>query len=58
MSQLEQRSGPSASKKIRMTMACERCRSKKVKCDFTHPSCSRCQQAKGIFISNIQWHYF
>ncbi|KAI9323305.1 hypothetical protein BX666DRAFT_1885583 [Dichotomocladium elegans] len=37
---------PSASKKIRMTMACERCRSKKVKCDFAHPSCSRCQQAK------------
>ncbi|KAI9344129.1 hypothetical protein BD770DRAFT_397758 [Pilaira anomala] len=36
----------SASKKIRMTMACERCRSKKVKCDFTHPQCARCQQAK------------
>ncbi|KAI8332987.1 hypothetical protein BD560DRAFT_451365 [Blakeslea trispora] len=36
----------SASKKIRMTMACERCRSKKVKCDFAHPQCGRCQQAK------------
>ncbi|KAI8876642.1 hypothetical protein K501DRAFT_231678 [Backusella circina FSU 941] len=36
----------SASKKIRMTMACERCRSKIVKCDFTHPQCARCQQAK------------
>ncbi|KAG0760375.1 hypothetical protein G6F61_007543 [Rhizopus arrhizus] len=35
-----------ASKKIRMTMACERCRSKKVKCDFAHPQCARCQQAK------------
>ncbi|KAI9485956.1 MAG: hypothetical protein EXX96DRAFT_645840 [Benjaminiella poitrasii] len=38
--------GASASKKIRMTMACERCRSKKVKCDFVHPQCTRCQQAK------------
>ncbi|KAI7891912.1 uncharacterized protein EV154DRAFT_442464 [Mucor mucedo] len=38
--------GASASKKIRMTMACERCRSKKVKCDFSHPHCERCQQAK------------
>ncbi|KAI8348046.1 hypothetical protein EDC96DRAFT_578126 [Choanephora cucurbitarum] len=27
-------------------MACERCRSKKVKCDFAHPQCGRCQQAK------------
>lgn len=27
-------------------MACERCRSKKVKCDFAHPHCARCQQAK------------
>ncbi|CAO3701889.1 unnamed protein product [Rhizopus microsporus] len=35
-----------ASKKIRMTMACERCRSKKVKCDFANPQCARCQQAK------------
>ncbi|KAI9278892.1 hypothetical protein BDA99DRAFT_493387 [Phascolomyces articulosus] len=33
------------SKKIRMTLACERCRTKKVKCDFAHPSCLRCQQA-------------
>ncbi|KAI8095027.1 uncharacterized protein B0P05DRAFT_583286 [Gilbertella persicaria] len=39
-------SNASASKKIRMTMACERCRSKKVKCDFAHPQCARCQQAK------------
>ncbi|ORY92145.1 hypothetical protein BCR43DRAFT_527417 [Syncephalastrum racemosum] len=50
MSSVEQtpagRTGPSSSKKIRMTMACERCRSKKVKCDFAHPSCTRCQQAK------------
>ncbi|ORX47989.1 hypothetical protein DM01DRAFT_329187 [Hesseltinella vesiculosa] len=35
-----------ASKKMRMTMACVRCRTKKVKCDFAHPSCSRCSQAK------------
>ncbi|KAI8068487.1 hypothetical protein BC940DRAFT_367014 [Gongronella butleri] len=34
----------SGSKKIRMTLACERCRSKKVKCDFVHPICTRCQQ--------------
>ncbi|KAF7721590.1 hypothetical protein EC973_004461 [Apophysomyces ossiformis] len=38
-------SGSTASKKIRMTMACERCRCKKVKCDFAHPTCTRCQQA-------------
>ncbi|CAO3644666.1 unnamed protein product [Cunninghamella blakesleeana] len=30
-----------------MTLACERCRSKKVKCDFSHPVCKRCEQAKG-----------
>ncbi|KAI9300767.1 hypothetical protein BJ944DRAFT_18595 [Cunninghamella echinulata] len=36
----------SGSKKIRMTLACERCRSKKVKCDFSHPICKRCEQAK------------
>ncbi|ORY93008.1 fungal-specific transcription factor domain-domain-containing protein [Syncephalastrum racemosum] len=29
-----------------MTLACGRCRTKKVKCDFTHPVCKRCQQAK------------
>ncbi|OZJ02965.1 hypothetical protein BZG36_04515 [Bifiguratus adelaidae] len=32
-------------KRMRVTMACERCRSKKVKCDFTHPVCSRCAQS-------------
>ncbi|KAG2218243.1 hypothetical protein INT45_002762 [Circinella minor] len=46
MSQSSRIPGSTASKKVRMTMACERCRSKKVKCDFAHPSCSRCQQAK------------
>ncbi|KAI8342582.1 hypothetical protein BC941DRAFT_413182 [Chlamydoabsidia padenii] len=35
-----------ASKKMRMTLACVRCRSKKVKCDTAHPSCDRCSQAK------------
>ncbi|KAH8554510.1 hypothetical protein BGW37DRAFT_480012 [Umbelopsis sp. PMI_123] len=34
-----------ASKRIRMTMACERCRTKKVKCDFAHPVCTRCKAA-------------
>ncbi|KAL1923097.1 uncharacterized protein VTP21DRAFT_9473 [Calcarisporiella thermophila] len=29
----------------RSTMACIRCRKKKVKCDFLQPSCSRCAQA-------------
>ncbi|KAI7852268.1 hypothetical protein BDC45DRAFT_513878 [Circinella umbellata] len=33
------------SKKIRMTLACGRCRAKKVKCDFAHPVCLRCQKA-------------
>ncbi|KAI9280888.1 fungal-specific transcription factor domain-containing protein [Umbelopsis sp. AD052] len=34
-----------SSKRIRMTMACERCRTKKVKCDFAHPVCTRCKAA-------------
>ncbi|ORX47708.1 hypothetical protein DM01DRAFT_1136186 [Hesseltinella vesiculosa] len=38
----------SGTKKIRMTLACERCRSKKVKCDFAHPTCGRCQQAQAM----------
>ncbi|KAL1914390.1 uncharacterized protein VTP21DRAFT_8908 [Calcarisporiella thermophila] len=29
----------------RSTMACIRCRKKKVKCDFLQPTCSRCSQA-------------
>ncbi|KAI9023873.1 hypothetical protein CLU79DRAFT_748595 [Phycomyces nitens] len=33
-------------KRVRMTLACERCRSKKVKCDFGHPTCRRCDIAK------------
>ncbi|KAI8380930.1 uncharacterized protein BYT42DRAFT_286381 [Radiomyces spectabilis] len=33
-------------KRVRMTLACERCRLKKVKCDFTHPACGRCEQTK------------
>ncbi|ORZ11253.1 hypothetical protein BCR42DRAFT_104864 [Absidia repens] len=39
-------SSSSGSKKIRMTLACERCRSKKVRCNFAHPTCTRCQQTK------------
>ncbi|CAO3592370.1 unnamed protein product [Absidia cylindrospora] len=31
---------------MRMTLACVRCRLKKVKCDFANPSCTRCTQAK------------
>ncbi|KAI8645703.1 hypothetical protein BD408DRAFT_480454 [Parasitella parasitica] len=46
MSSKQNAAGAPVSKKIRMTMACERCRSKKVKCDFAHPQCARCQQAK------------
>ncbi|KAI8073015.1 hypothetical protein BC940DRAFT_364129 [Gongronella butleri] len=30
-------------KRLRMTLACERCRTKKVKCDFAHPRCGRCE---------------
>ncbi|SAM08852.1 hypothetical protein [Absidia glauca] len=33
-------------KKMRMTLACVRCRSKKVRCDYAHPSCKRCSQVK------------
>ncbi|KAI7853276.1 hypothetical protein BDC45DRAFT_536749 [Circinella umbellata] len=36
----------STSKRMRMTLACERCRSKKVKCDFVHPICGRCRGSK------------
>ncbi|KAI9493820.1 hypothetical protein BDB00DRAFT_821723 [Zychaea mexicana] len=36
----------STSKRMRMTLACERCRLKKVKCDFAHPICGRCRGAK------------
>ncbi|ORZ17684.1 hypothetical protein BCR42DRAFT_450253 [Absidia repens] len=31
---------------MRMTLACERCRTKKVRCDFQHPTCGRCENLK------------
>ncbi|KAI8339019.1 hypothetical protein BC941DRAFT_421871 [Chlamydoabsidia padenii] len=31
----------STTKRMRMTLACERCRNKKVRCDATHPECGR-----------------
>ncbi|KAL7325993.1 hypothetical protein PS15p_208393 [Mucor circinelloides] len=35
-------SGSSSKKRSRVSLACIQCRKRKVKCDFTHPQCSRC----------------
>ncbi|CAO3587535.1 unnamed protein product [Absidia cylindrospora] len=43
--QQQKASEPSRPKRPRFSLACIRCRKKKVKCDFVQPTCGRCAMA-------------